>query len=235
MFRRGAERGGVDDVSALAGILQGVAPEAASKLTLQLRSIAFRRRRTIFVEGEPGNELYIIQAGKVKIRHRTEAGRETLIAVLGPGDVFGEMALFDRGERTSTATTVTEVHAVAIERHVLRTWIVEHPQIAEHLLQVLARRLRRTSSILCDLVLTDVPGRVAKQLLDLAIRFGASNGDSLHVDHQLSQKELAQLVGASRETVNKALTEFAERGWIRYRGTTVYIDRPNELAYRAQS
>jgi CRP/FNR family transcriptional regulator, cyclic AMP receptor protein len=225
----------VNDVLARAGILQGVTPEAAAALASHLRHLSFPRRHTVFVQGEPGDDLYIILAGKVKIRHRTAAGHETLIAILGPADMFGELALFDPGPRTSTVTTLTEVHAVTMDRHALQAWIVEHPEIAEQLLRVLARRLRRTNDTLCDLIFTDVPGRVAKQLLNLAMRFGSSDADALRVDHQLTQLELAQLVGSSRETVNKALSDFTQRGWIRQQGKTLFIDEPAKLARRARS
>ena len=88
------------------------------------------------------------------------------------------------------------------------------PDVALHLLRALAQRLRRTNDVIADLVFTDVPGRVAKALLDLADRFGEPTGRGLQVNHDLTQEELAQLVGASRETVNKALADFAARGWI---------------------
>jgi CRP/FNR family cyclic AMP-dependent transcriptional regulator len=188
----------------------------------------------VFTEGEHGVDLYIVLAGKVKIRRRTIDGRETLIAVLGPSDMFGELALFDPGPRTSTVTTLTEVQAVRMDRRALRAWIAAYPDIAQQLLQVLARRLRRTDDTLCDLIFTDVPGRVAKQLLDLAKRFGTSTENTLSVDLGLTQEELAQLVGSARETANRVLSDFTERGWIRQEGRTLFILAPEKLAHRAR-
>ena len=98
---------------------------------------------------------------------------------------------------------------------------------------MLARRLRRTNNNLADLIFTDVPGRVAKQLLQLAQRFGTQEGGALRVTHDLTQEEIAHLVGASRETVNKALTDFAARGWIAARPKVVTIMEPEKLASRA--
>ncbi|MGH3580543.1 MAG: Crp/Fnr family transcriptional regulator, partial [Mycobacterium sp.] len=189
---------------------------------------------TVFVEGEPGDRLYIILEGKVKIGRRTADGRESLITVMGPADMFGELALFDPGPRTSTVTTLTEVKAVTMDREALHAWVLGRPEIAEQLLRVLARRLRRTNSALSDLIFTDVPGRVAKQLLDIAKRFGKPEGNVLHVTHELTQEELAQLVGASRETVNKALSDFAQRGWIKLQGKTILIYDSARLAQRAK-
>ena len=98
---------------------------------------------------------------------------------------------------------------------------------------MLARRLRRTNNSLADLIFADVPGRVAKQLLQLAQCFGTQEGDALRVEHDLTQEEIAQLVGASREAVNKALAEFARRGWIRLEAKSVLIYDGERLARRA--
>lgn len=196
--------------------------------------MSFPRNHTIFVEGEPGDRLYVLVEGKVKVGRRTADGRESLIAVMGPGETFGELALFDPGPRTATVATLTEVRVAAVPRQALGAWIAERPQIAEQLLRVLARRLRRTNDDLCDMIFTDVPGRVAKQLLDLTKRFGRPDSDGLRVDHELTQLELAQLVGSSRETINKALSEFANRGWIRQQGKTIYVMEPAKLARRAR-
>lgn len=224
----------IQDVLVRSGILQGVAPDAAAALAGDLRQVSFPPRYTVFTEGEHGVDLYIVLAGKVKIRRRTIDGRETLIAVLGPSDMFGELALFDPGPRTSTVTTLTEVQAVRMDRRALRAWIAAYPDIAQQLLQVLARRLRRTDDTLCDLIFTDVPGRVAKQLLDLAKRFGTSTENTLSVDLGLTQEELAQLVGSARETANRVLSDFTERGWIRQEGRTLFILAPEKLAHRAR-
>jgi CRP-like cAMP-binding protein len=116
----------------------------------------------------------------------------------------------------------------------LRPWIEAHPEVGERLLQVLARRLRRTNDSVADLIFTDVPGRVAKSLLQLARQFGSQESGLLRVTHDLTQEEIAQLVGASRETVNKALADFAHRGWLRLEGKSVLILEPERLARRAR-
>ena len=224
----------MDRTVARAEIFQTVEPSAVSGLTKHLHQVDFPRRQTVFAEGEPGDRLYIIISGKVKIGNRSPNGQETLLAILGPSDMFGELSVFDPGPRTSSATTITEVRAVSMDRDALRTWIADRPEIAEQLLRVLARRLRRTNNNLADLIFTDVPGRVAKLLLELAQRFGIQDDGSMRVTHELTQEEIAQLVGASRETVNKALAEFAHRGWIRLDAKTVWICDSERLARRAK-
>ncbi|HEY0639167.1 MAG TPA: Crp/Fnr family transcriptional regulator [Pseudonocardiaceae bacterium] len=224
----------MDEVLARAGIFQGVEPAAAEALARSLEPVEFPRGHSIFAEGEQGDRLYIILSGKVKIGRRAPDGRENLLAVMGPSDMFGELSIFDPGPRTSSVTTVTEVKAVSLDRPALRRWINQRPEIAEQLLRVLARRLRRTNNMLADLIFTDVPGRVAKELLRLASRFGSQEGGLLRVTHDLTQEEIAQLVGASRETVNKALADFAHRGWLRLEGKSVLILEPERLARRAR-
>ncbi|MFV8053626.1 Crp/Fnr family transcriptional regulator [Mycobacterium sp. 48b] len=224
----------MDEVLARAGIFQGVPPSAVAALVGQLQRIAFPARFTIFEEGDPGEELYIIESGKVKIGRATAGRRQSLLAIMGPADMFGELAVFDPGPRTSTVTTLTSVRALTLDRQALHAWISDRPEIAEQLLRVLARRLRRTNNNVADLIFTDVPGRVAKQLLHLAQRFGIRYGDALRVDHDLTQTEFAQLVGSSRETVNKALVDFTQRGWIATGTKTVDILAPDRLARRAR-
>ena len=176
---------GVHDILSRAGIFQGVDPVAVTNLIEDLESVRYPRGATIFEEGEPGDRLYIITAGKVKLARHAPDGRENLLTVMGPSDMFGELSIFDPGPRTSSAVCVTEVHAATMNSEMLRKWIADHPEISEQLLRVLARRLRRTNSALADLIFTDVPGRVAKTLLQLANRFGTQEGGALRVNHDL--------------------------------------------------
>ena len=143
--------------------------------------------------------------------------------------------MFDPGPRTATAAALTEATMAALDHGELREWLRARPEVAEQLLAALARRLRRTNEAMADLVFSDVPGRVAKALLDLAQRFGQSaEGGGLRVQHDLTQEELAQLVGASRETVNKALADFAGRGWLRLDGRSVLLLDSERLSRRAR-
>lgn len=136
---------------ARAAIFDGVEPSAVAALTNQLRPVHFARGDTIFSEGEPGEWLYIIISGKVKVGRGSADGREHLLTIMGPSDMFGELSIFDPGPRTSTVTAITDVRAVSMDRHALRAWIADRPEIAERLLRVLAHRLRRTNDNLADL------------------------------------------------------------------------------------
>lgn len=230
---RGPAPDTVTTIVARAGIFQTVDPAVAAELTRQLAAVHFSRRQQIYREGQPGDQLYIVTAGKVKIGRGCSDGRSHLLAIAGPSDMFGELSLFDPGPRTATATALTEVDAVAIDRDAFRAWVAAHPQIAERLLRVLARRLRRTDSDLSDLIFTDVAARLAKHLLRLAQRFGVQEDGALRVTHNLTQEELAQLVGASREMVNKVLADFTGHGWIRLDRNGMLITEPESLLRRA--
>jgi CRP-like cAMP-binding protein len=223
-----------DDVLARAGLFQGVAPEAREALASALQHGEYTRGETVFTEGEQGDTLFIVLTGKVKVGRRAADGRENMLSVMGPSDMFGELSLFDPGPRTATATVLTDARLASLAHAALRPWLNDRPEIAEQLLRVLARRLRRTNDALADLIFTDVPGRVAKALLELAERFGTQEGEGVRVHHDLTQEELAQLVGASRETVNKALADFASRGWMRVDSRAVTILDADRLARRAR-
>jgi CRP-like cAMP-binding protein len=218
-----------------APIFRGVDPGDVGALIGQLRPVEYSCGHVFFEQGQPGHLLYIVITGKVKLCRRADDGRESLFAVVGPSDMFGELSVFDAGPRASSATAITEVCAAPLERDVLRAWIGDRPPVAERLLRVLARRLRRTDEDLSYLVFTDVTGRVAKQLLRLAHQFGSQEDGATRVTHDLTQEELGQLVGSSRETVNKVLSDFSQRGWIRLEGKSVVITDSEGLAHRAQT
>ena len=197
--------------------------EARAALRGAMDEVTLRRGEVLFNEGDPGDRLYLVIDGKVKLGHSSGDGRENLLAVLGPGELLGELTLFDPGERTATATAVAVTQLLELQHDPFMHLLDSRPELAKHMLRALAVRLRKTNEALADLVFSDVPGRVAKALLDLAERFGEETPDGLRVAHDLTQEELAQLVGASRETVNKSLADFISRGWIRLEGRAVQI------------
>ena len=207
---------------------------AQRELYSQMTEVALARGESLFDEGEPGDRLYVVLSGKVKLGRTAADGRENLLAVMGPGEMFGELSLFDPGPRTASATAVTDTTLRGLGNADLQPWLHAHPEVSTQLLAALARRLRRTNDAMADLVFSDVPGRVAKALLDLATKFGVPADDGLRVTHDLTQEELAQLVGASRETVNKALADFAARGGIRLEPRSVTLIDVERVERRAR-
>ncbi|MFP5348110.1 MAG: Crp/Fnr family transcriptional regulator [Actinomycetes bacterium] len=223
-----------DEVVRRAPLFAPLDDEAAAALLASMEQVELPRGAALFKEGEPGDRLYVITEGKIKLGRSSVDGRENLVAVLGPGEMFGELSLFDPGPRTATATAVSDAQLVGLGNADLQTWLSGRPDVARHLLQALAQRLRRTNENLADLVFSDVPGRVAKALLDLSRRFGEPTEQGILVAHELTQEELAQLVGASRETVNKALADFATRGWLRLEARAVVLIDVERLQRRAR-
>ena len=224
----------VDDVLGNLPLFAALDDDADTALRGAMRHEQFARGDVIFDEGDSGDKLYAVIEGKVKLARTAPDGRENLQAVLGPGEMFGELSLFDPKPRTAGAVAVTDTVLASLAHEDLRPWITGRPDVAVLLLQALAQRLRRTNDVLADLVFSDVPSRVAKALLQLADRFGEPTAEGVHVAHDLTQEELAQLVGASRETVNKALADFTARGWLRIEPRAVVIRDIDGLSKRAK-
>ena len=223
-----------DDVVRQAPLFAALDDEASDALRATMSRTDTGRGQVLFHEGDPGDRLYVILDGKIKLTRAAADGRENLLSVLGPGEMFGELSLFDPRPRTASAVAVTDSRLGAIGHDYLRSWLTGRPDVALHLLQALAQRLRRINDVMADLVFSDVPGRVAKALLDLSERFGRPTDDGLRVAHDLTQEELAQLVGASRETVNKALADFASRGWLRLEARAVVLIDVERMRRRAR-
>jgi len=224
----------VNEVVLRAPLFTGLSLQTAMTLVNQMASIRLDRGEVVFTESEPGDRTYVVSEGKFKLVRRSSDGRESLLTVVGPGEMLGELSLFDPGPRTSSAIALTDVALLRLDREQLTIWLQHNPSVALHLLQALAHRLRRTTEARADLVFSDVPGRVARALLDLAERFGVPFDDGVHVNHDLTQVELAQLVGASRETVNKSLGEFAQRGWLMREPRAVILLDVERLEHRAR-
>jgi CRP-like cAMP-binding protein len=207
---------------------------AAISLRASMDSVKIAKGSILFKEGDDGEHLYVIIDGKLKLGTSSGDGRENLLSILGPGEMFGELSLFDPGPRTSTATAVTDAKLLSLSHEKVIPWLRQNPEVSLQLLTRLSQRLRRTNEAVGDLVFSDVPGRVAKALIDLGDRFGKTSPEGLLVNHDLTQEELAQLVGASRETVNKALADFAGRGWLKLDGRSVLITDVERLSKRSR-
>jgi len=225
-----------EDARTLAGspLLRELSEQDAETFRPHTHVVLLPRGDRLFDEGDLGDCLYLVISGKVKLTRTTPDGRESLVSVHGPGDMFGELAMFDPTYRTSTAVAITDARLAQIAHNDLRNVLATRPPVALLLLKALAQRLRRVTETNTNLIFTDVPGRVAKALLELADKFGTLTDEGIQVNHDLTQEELAQLVGASRETVNKALADFATRGWLQLAAKSVLIIDQDRLRRRAR-
>jgi CRP/FNR family cyclic AMP-dependent transcriptional regulator len=223
----------VDDVVRRSVFFASLDDETAETLFSRLEVLHRRRGDVIFRQDDPAQELWLIADGRVKLARTTADQRETVIAVVGPGEVFGETCLLEGTPRAATATAICETTLIVVKIADVDLIIATHPDVVPQLMQVLARRLRNANELLSELAFRDVPGRVARALVELGGRFGERTCDGLLVAHGLTQEELAQLVGASREAVNKALSDFAARGWLRLQLRAVYLLNLQRLQRRA--
>ncbi len=223
-----------EEVVRRAPLFTALDEEAAVSLRSSMDSVKIAKGGILLKEGDDGEHLYVIIDGKLKLGTSSGDGRENLLSILGPGEMFGELSLFDPGPRTSTATAVTDARLLSLSHEKVIPWLKQNPEVSLQLLTRLSQRLRRTNEAVGDLVFSDVPGRVAKALIDLGDRFGKTTAEGLLVSHDLTQEELAQLVGASRETVNKALADFAGRGWLKLDGRSVLITDEERLGKRSR-
>ena len=181
---------------------------------MQLPPRRYQREEVIFQEDDPADRMHIIVDGRGKISIASEDGRERDIALFQSGDCFGEMALLDGSNRSATATAVDATETMVLFRQGFLDFLGENPELAADVNTMLVQRLRNVNQMLGDMVFLDVPTRVAKQLLALAETYAedAKPGDQIVVS--LGQDELARLVGASRETVSRALNSYRRLGML---------------------
>ena len=173
------------------------------------REREYPKNSVILFEDDPGDSLYIVSTGQVKVVLIGEDGREVILSVLGDGDFFGEMALIDDEPRSAHVIAMKDSQLLVLRRDDFQAQVAMHPQIALKLLRVLVQRLRRADEKIGGLVLLDVNGRVARLLLDLADESGGPK-----ITRRLTHHTIAQMIGSSRETVSRAMRELVDRGLI---------------------
>lgn len=220
--------------------LSALGATSASKLLAFSEAIVCSRGTRLFEVGDPATDMYLVVEGKVKLTRQTPGdqrsmSRQSLLWLMGPGDAFGELSLVDGGTRSTTATTLTRASLLRIPGADLHGLVHSRHDVALALLGRLSERLRRTDDNTAHFVTGDVPSRLAWILLDLTDRFGEMDGTTgdIVVRHDLTQNEMAQAVGSSRETVNKALTDFSNRGWLTARPKIVTVLDRERLEARA--
>ena len=193
----------------------------------------FEHGEVIVGQGEPAACLYLVAAGAVRLAAVTSAGREVVVAFLGTGDLFGEIALLGGGPSPVEARAAGTASVVALPVGSLRAVIERTPGTAEELLRLVAARLHRTAGALEEALAHDVPARVSLRLRELARSHGSADADGVHLPPRLTQEELARMVGASRESVNRSLASLAARGLVRVRNHRYVLPDPEALAAAA--
>lgn len=221
----------VDKHQALAGhfLFRHLRPEEMAALLSRARVERRKANSVIFRQEAPGYGLMAVLSGQVKISSRSPNGREIVLNIINPGEVFGEVALLDGKPRTADAIAITACELLTIDRRDFVPFLRDHPDVAIRLLGVLCERLRRTSEQVQDLLFLDVPGRLAKTLLRLAESHGQTTPAGRRIDLKFSQREIGSLVGLTRESINKQLREWQKRGLIRVDKGAITIPDPTAL------
>jgi CRP/FNR family cyclic AMP-dependent transcriptional regulator len=215
-------------------LFAGIPEQQLEELLPQVHVRSFPRGEFLFHEGDPAGPLYIVVRGLVSVARDGRGGEESILALLGPDDVIGELALFaEETERSADAQALEPTECLAVPRIAVRELLGAKPAAMIRLAARLAGTVRRKDQALADLAFLDIPGRVAAKLLELAETHGEHTPEGTRIGHKLSQRTLAGMIGASRENVNRALAAFSDQGAIRQENGLITILSPAALRRRS--
>ena len=187
------------------------------ELATMSKALVKRRFSTgdiLFHYGDPGGLLYIIAKGKVKIMHSSPNGQEALLAILGSDAFFGELALLDESPRSATVEAIQHTETWTLHRNDFIGYLNNNQEFTLHVLHTMAQNIRRMNMQLSDVFFLDLPARLARKLLTLARQHGHETSEGILIDLSLTQTDLAEMTGATRVSINKALGRFRKAGWV---------------------
>ena len=202
-------------------------PDVVARIATTAQELSFARNDKVFGEGDEADALYVVRSGRVAISNRSRDGRESVVALMEAGDLFGDMGLFDGEGRSAEARALEPSSLVCVPYPPIRAMFDADPGLLWTVVAFLSHRLRTTDSALADAVFLDVTGRTAKRILEMA-------GDADEFVMPLTQEELASMVGASRERVNKAIAAFVKLGWITQSERRYQITNRDQLERRSR-
>ena len=204
-------------------IFRDLEPEALDQLCRYAKHTVLKRGATIFAKDDPGNSLYAVISGTVKISISSPDGRNAILNLIGPGELFGEMAVLDGQPRSADATANANCEIFVIDRRDFLPFVQSQPTLATKFIKVLCELVRRTSEQVEHLILQDLPGRLASALLDLTGKRKPDHPEGRTI--AITQQEISEMVGMTRESINKQLRAWAVRNWVRLEhGAIVVLD-----------
>ncbi len=208
-------------------IFGGLPPSEIDGLASAAIPRSYPKGAFLFREGDPGNAMYVLVRGEIKIGRIGQRGDEVVLGLVKPGDAFGELALFEEEPtRTADAQAIEASECMALGKDALMAFLTRHPEVMRRIIQVLIGYLRDTDTTISETAFLDIPGRVAKKLLELAESHGEPAGGGVRIRLRFTQRTLAGMVGGSRENVNRALSRFERQGLIqRENGFTTILQR----------
>ena len=223
----------MSDTTMLASLLRStllfaeIDDDVLDRITSEAIERSLRRGDVLFAEGDEPASLFVVTSGRIAIANKSIDGRESVVALMEPGDLFGEMGLFDGLGRSAEARALEPSDVIELPYTPVQALYVERPSELWNVVKLLAARLRNMDEALADSVFLDVTGRTAKRLLELA-------GDSDEFTLPVTQEELAGMVGASRERVNKAIASFVKLGWLAQNERRYMITNREQLSIRSR-
>ena len=218
------------DFLATVPLLSRIDRNELQRLAAVTRERQYAKGSVILFENDPGDTLFVVRQGRVKVVLVGEDGREVILGVLGPGEYFGELSLIDEQPRSAHVIAMEDSLLLALRSEDVKRRVEATPAVAWAMLVELSRRLRRADGKIGSLALLDVPGRIARLLLDTADDAGADE-----LTKPLTHQTIAQMIGASRETVSRAMVEFQESGWISVERRTIRLIDRSALERRAST
>jgi len=210
-------------------LFQGLGPNELDALIPVTRTVFLDKREELFHKGDQGTQVYIVIRGKLKVLTTSEGGDDVVFSILGPGEVFGEIALLGGTPRTATVTAIDPCELLIIDRRDFLSFLRGHPDVAINLLEVLAQRMKRVSEFVEDTLFLNLPLRLAKKMVSLSKAYGRPHAEGLRLDLKLSQEEWGDLVGTTRESVNKQLRAWTDEGLITIDHGYIVIHNKREL------
>lgn len=207
-------------------------PEALDQLCRYAKYTTFKRGATIAAKGDPGNSLFAVISGTVKISSSSPDGRSAILNLIGPGEIFGEIAVLDGAPRTADATANTNCEVYIIDRRDFLPFVRSQPALAMKFIELLCARLRWTSQQVEQVILQNLPARLASALLGLTERRKLDSGSRTIA---ITQQEISEMVGMTRESINKQLRAWAARNWVRLEHGAIVVLNAESLRDLAQS
>ena len=194
-----------------------------------MQSRTYNKGEIIFFEEEPGEGLFVLETGKVKLTKMIESGDEQILTIIKPGNIFAEVVLFGQANYPATAIALEDSQLYLIRSRDMEEIIKDNPSIALKLLDVMSKRLRRAQKLVRDMGLKDTTCRTASLLIYLAQEYGVKNGKKVRIDLKLTQQELANMIGTTRETISRVINKFKEENIISSSKRKMVINDLNKL------
>lgn len=211
------------------GLFSDFSAKQLEAVSLVARNKILQRREELFHKGDTSGEVYVIVRGKLKALTTSAEGDDVVFSILGPGEVFGEVALLGATPRTATVSAIEDCQLLVIDRCDFMSFLRTNPEVSVKLLSVLAIRLKRVSELVEDTLFLNLPMRLAKKLLSFSRTYGKEETDGIRIDVKLSQEEWGDLVGTTRESINKQMRKWIKAGIVRVDEGCVVVLNPVEL------